>query len=70
MAEERDLTRKQRMLVAGLGWVVALPLVVGFFFLNVWVGIVLGVILIATTWDYVRRGDTAGHFERSYWGFG
>ena len=70
MAEERDLTRKQRAIVAGFAWVVAVPLVIGFGMLNIWVGIVLGIIVIATTWDYIRRGDTAGHVERSYWGFG
>ena len=70
MADETSLTRRQRMVVAGACWLVAVPLVVGFAFLNLWIGIALGLIVIATTWDYVRRGDTAGHVARRYWGLG
>lgn len=69
MSEERDLTRKQRIIVAVLAWIVAVPLVIGFFFLNVWLGLVLAAVVLFTTWDYVRKGDTAGVADRSRWGF-
>lgn len=69
MSEERSLSLKQRMIVAGLAWIVAVPLVIGFFFLNVWLGLVLAVVVLFTTWDYIRKGDTAGVADRSRWGF-
>jgi len=69
MSEERDFTRKQRIIVVGLAWIVAVPLVIGFFVLNFWLGLVLAAVVLFTTWDYIRKGDTAGVADRSRWGF-
>ena len=37
------------------------PLVVGFFLWAWWLGLGLLVIVGWTTWDYIRKGDLAGH---------
>ena len=69
MSEERNLSAKQRIVLAGLAWIIAVPLVIGFFFLNVWLGLVLAAVVLFTTWDYIRKGDTAGVADRNRWGF-
>ena len=61
MAQERNLTRTQRALVAAAIWIIVGPLVVGFFMINWILGLVLGGIAVWTTWDYIRKGDMAGH---------
>ena len=59
--QERDLTRNQRILVSALVWLLVGPLVIGLFFWGWWLG--LGLLALAgwTTWDYIRKGDLAGH---------
>lgn len=61
MATERNLTRRQRIVVAALIWVVVAPLVVGFHYLSWVFGVILAAVAIWTTWDYIRKGDMAGH---------
>ena len=70
MSEEKALTRRQRFIVSTVAWVVAVPLVVFAFFVNVWLGVVFAVIVLFTTWDYIRKGDFGGHSEDSKYGFG
>jgi cobalamin synthase len=70
MSEEQGLTRKQRFIVSAIAWIVAVPLVVLMFLANVWVGAVFAVVVLFTTWDYIRKGDFGGHTEDSKYGFG
>jgi accessory gene regulator protein AgrB len=70
MSEEEGLTRKQSFIVSAIAWVVAVPLVVAMFFISVWLGLVFAVIVLFTTWDYIRKGDFGGHAEDSKYGFG
>jgi accessory gene regulator protein AgrB len=70
VSEEESLTRKQRIVVAAFAWIVAVPLVVAMFFINVWLGVVFAVVVLFTTWDYIRKGDFGGHAEDSKYGFG
>lgn len=61
MAEERNLTRRQRIVVSVLVWVFVGPLVVGFLVMSWVFGLILAAVAVWTTWDYIRRGDVAGH---------
>jgi hypothetical protein len=61
MGEERDFTRRQRVIVAAVAWVFVGPLVVGLTILSWFLGIGLAAIAVWTTWDYIRKGDLAGH---------
>ena len=70
MSEEKSLTRKQRIVISAFAWIVAVPLVVAMFFINVWLGVVFAVVVLFTTWDYIRKGDFGGHAEDSKYGFG
>jgi hypothetical protein len=69
-SQEMSMTRKQRFIVSADAWAVAVPLVVAMFFVNVWLGAVFAVIVLFTTWDYIRNGDFGGHSEDSKYGFG
>jgi len=70
MSEEKSLTRRQRVVVSAIGWIVAVPFVVGMFFINVWLGVIFAAMVVFTTWDYIRKGDFGGHAEDSKYGFG
>ena len=70
MSEEKGLTRKQRVAVSAIAWVVAVPFVVGMFFVNVWLGAVVAVIVLFTTWDYIRKGEFGGGVQENKYGFG
>ncbi len=56
---ERSLTRNQRILVSGVIWLFVGPLVVGFFFMSFWFGLVLLGVAGWTTYDYIRKGGMA-----------
>ncbi|MGI9528480.1 MAG: hypothetical protein ACR2NG_02125 [Acidimicrobiia bacterium] len=70
MSEEKDLTRKQRIAVSAIAWLVAVPFVIGMFFLNIWLGLICAAVVLFTTWDYVRKGKFSGGVEDSKYGFG
>ena len=55
--EERSLTRNQRTALSAVIWLV----VVAFFFMSIWFGLVMLAVAGWTTYDYIRRGDIAGH---------
>ena len=59
--EERSLTRNQRIAVSAGIWLLIGPLVVAFFFISSWFGLAMLGVTGWTTYDYVRRGDMAGH---------
>ena len=61
MAQERTWTRTQRALLAVAIWIIVGPLIVGFFMINWILGVALGAVAVWTTWDYIRKGDMAGH---------
>lgn len=61
MAEERDLTRNQRVVLSVAIWVVVGPLCFGFFLISWPLGLVMMGVAIWTTWDYIRKGGMAGH---------
>lgn len=61
MAAERNLTKRQRIIVATLVWVILGPLVVGFLSMSWVFGVILAGIAVWTTWDYIRKGDLADH---------
>ena len=42
-------------------WVIVGPLVVGFFVMSWVFGLVVAAVVTWTTWDYIRKGDMAGH---------
>jgi hypothetical protein len=58
---ETSLTRRQRAIVAAFAWILIGPVVVGFGFIAWWFGLGLFFIAAWTTWDYIRKGDMAGH---------
>ncbi|MEA2024119.1 MAG: hypothetical protein U9N79_07480 [Actinomycetota bacterium] len=59
--EESSLTRKQRIALSAAIWVVVGPLIVAFFFMSLWFGLMMLAVAGWTTYDYIRRGDMAGH---------
>ena len=59
--EEVSLTRNQRVVISVGIWFLVGPLVVAFFFMSIWFGLVMLAIVGWTTYDYIRRGDVAGH---------
>jgi membrane protein implicated in regulation of membrane protease activity len=61
MAAERNFSRRQRIVIAALVWVILAPLIVGFLYLSWIFGLILAGVAVWTTWDYVRKGDMAGH---------
>lgn len=70
MSEETGVTRRQRIALSAIAWIVAVPFVVGMFFVNVWLGIVFAAVVLFTTWDYIRRGDVGGGVQENKYGFG
>ena len=54
-------TRRQRILVSAVVWLLVGPLIIGFTMLIWWMGLALFAMAAWTTYDYVRRGDMAGH---------
>lgn len=70
MSEEKGLTRKQRIAVSAIAWLVAVPFVIGMFFLNIWLGLICAAVVLFTTWDYIRKGSFGGGAEDSKYGFG
>ena len=61
MAEEREFTRKQRIVLSAVIWVIVGPLCFGFFFIAWPLGLVMVGVAIWTTWDYIGKGGMAGH---------
>jgi 4-hydroxybenzoate polyprenyltransferase len=59
--EESSLTRNQRIGVSAGIWLLIGPLVVAFFFMSLWFGLMMLAIAGLTTYDYIRRGGIAGH---------
>ena len=59
--EEKPLSRKQRILLSAIVWLVAGPILVGLSFINIFIGLAIAALLVWTTYDYIRRGDMAGH---------
>jgi len=57
--EERSLTRNQRIAVSAGIWVLVGPLVVAFFFMSIWFGLILLAVAGWTTYDYIRKGGLA-----------
>lgn len=58
---ETSLTRRQRAIVAAFAWILIGPMVLGFGLIAWWLGLGLFLIAVWTTWDYIRKGDLAGH---------
>lgn len=59
--EERSLTRNQRIAVSAGIWLLIGPLIVAFFFMSIWFGVLMLAVAGWTTYDYIRKGDMAGH---------
>jgi hypothetical protein len=58
---EKPLSRKQRILLSAVVWLVAGPVLIGLLFINIFIGLGIGALFIWTTYDYIRKGDMAGH---------
>ena len=61
---ERPLTRNQRIGLSGALWLFVGPLIVGFFFMSFWFGLVLLGMAGWTTYDSIRKGGMADHVVR------
>ena len=60
-SEERPLTKRGRMIVAALVWVVAGPFLVVLWYWFSWIALLFIAAAIWTTYDYIKKGDMAGH---------
>lgn len=58
--EERSLTRNQRIAVSAGIWLLIGPLVIAFFYMSMWFGLVMLAVAGWTTYDYIRKGGMAG----------
>jgi hypothetical protein len=47
--------------VSAVVWLVASPVLIGLLFINIYLGLGIVVLALWTTYDYIRRGDMAGH---------
>ena len=54
-------TRGQRIVVSAVVWLLVGPLIIGFTMMIWWMGLALFAMAAWTTYDYVRKGDMAGH---------
>jgi len=54
-------TRGQRIVVSAVVWLLVGPLIIGFTLMIWWMGLALFAMAAWTTYDYVRKGDMAGH---------
>lgn len=64
MAEERPLTRRQRLLVLALVWVVGVPFSVGLWLVLRWIGVAIVAGAVWASWDYYRRGGMIDSVDR------
>ena len=58
---EKPLSRRQRILLSAIVWLVAGPVLIGLLFINIFIGLGIGALFIWPTYDYIRKGDMAGH---------
>ena len=59
----QPLSKKARIVVSVVVWLILGPLLVGFWMFAWWFGAGLAVGSIWLTYDYIRRGDLAGEIE-------
>ena len=57
MAAEKPLTRKQRLVILGIIWMFGIPFAIALWLLMRWIGVLLILAMIWTSWDYYRRGE-------------
>jgi hypothetical protein len=60
-SEERPLTRRGRIIVVALVWIVGVPFMIVLWYWFSWVSLLLMAAAVWTSYDYIRKGDMARH---------
>lgn len=60
-SEEEPLTKRGRIIVVALVWVVGVPFMIILWHWFSWVSLLLMVAAVWTSYDYIRKGDMAPH---------
>ena len=66
---EKATTKKMRIGVLAIAWLVGVTLLIGLWFWFGWWVLILAAVGVWASVDYLRRGDQAGHVDRLKWGF-
>jgi hypothetical protein len=60
-SEEKPLTRRGRIIVVALVWIVGVPFMIVLWYWFGWVSLLIMAAAIWTSYDYIRKGDMARH---------
>jgi hypothetical protein len=60
-SEEKPLTRRGRIIVVALVWIVGVPFMIVLWYWFSWVSLLLMAAAVWTSYDYIRKGDMARH---------
>ena len=63
---EKPLSKRGRLIIVVLVWMVGIPLFIGLFLVMSWVAVILFVGAVWATWDYLKKGDFFGPIDRSF----
>jgi hypothetical protein len=63
---EKPLSKRGRLTIVVLLWVVGIPLFIGLFVLMGWVAVILFVAAVWATFDYLNKGDFFGAVDRMF----
>ena len=63
--DAQPLSRRARIMLSVIIWLPLSLMLLGFFLWAWWFGALMTAIAMWLTYDYIRRGDMAGHVERT-----